>query len=112
MRAKTHPCSSSEFAQPRALGRKVSDEFTVPLCNLHHREVHTRGNEESWWQEKKLSPLAIASELWATSRRHRGAAALQAEFLRGNLPDLDTGDSLDREANARPSTANDDGANS
>jgi hypothetical protein len=99
------------FAQPRALGRKVSDEFTVPLCNLHHREVHTRGNEEAWWQENKLSPLAIASELWATSRRHRGATALQAEFLRGNLPDLHTGDSSDREVDARP-TANDDGATS
>jgi hypothetical protein len=27
------------FTQPRALGRKVSDEFTVPLCRGHHREV-------------------------------------------------------------------------
>ena len=27
------------LAQPRALGRKVSDEFT-PLCRVHHREVH------------------------------------------------------------------------
>ena len=91
------------FAQPKALGRKVSDEFTVPLCNLHHREVHTRGNEESWWQEKKLSPLAIASELWVTSRRHRGATALQSEFLRGNLPDLHTGASTDNETDTGPS---------
>jgi hypothetical protein len=28
------------FAQGRALGRKVSDEFTVPLCRTHHRELH------------------------------------------------------------------------
>ncbi len=27
------------FAQNRALGRKVSDEFTVPLCRGHHREL-------------------------------------------------------------------------
>ena len=27
------------FAQPRALGRKVSDEYTVPVCRLHHREL-------------------------------------------------------------------------
>jgi hypothetical protein len=27
------------FAQSLALGRKVSDEFTVPLCRGHHREV-------------------------------------------------------------------------
>jgi hypothetical protein len=33
------------FAQPRALGRKVSDEFTVPLCAVHHHELHARGNE-------------------------------------------------------------------
>ena len=33
------------FAQPRALGLKVSDEFTVPLCRGHHRELHRAGNE-------------------------------------------------------------------
>ena len=70
------------FAQPKALGRKVSDEFTVPLCNLHHRELHTHGNEEGWWQEKKLSPLPIAQELWATSRQHRSATAVPAFFPR------------------------------
>jgi hypothetical protein len=73
------------FAQPKALGRKVSDEFTVPLCNLHHRELHTCSDEEAWWEEKKLSPLPIAQELWATSRRHRSATALQTEFLKARL---------------------------
>jgi hypothetical protein len=29
------------FTQPRALGRKVSDEFTVPLCRSHHRLLQT-----------------------------------------------------------------------
>ena len=35
------PCDAHHirFAQPRALGRKVSDEFTVPLCRIHHREL-------------------------------------------------------------------------
>jgi hypothetical protein len=28
------------FAQSRALGRKVSDEFTVPLCRAHHCKIH------------------------------------------------------------------------
>ena len=37
------------FAQHRALGRKVSDEFTVPLCRGHHREVHRSGDEAAWW---------------------------------------------------------------
>jgi hypothetical protein len=71
------------FAQPKALGRKVSDEFTVPLCNLHHRELHSCSNEEAWWEERKLSPLAVAQELWATSRRQRSATALQSAFLKG-----------------------------
>ena len=52
------------FAQPRALGRKVSDEFTVPLCATHHHELHMRGNEKEWWIEKNLEPLSVAEELW------------------------------------------------
>ena len=35
------------FAQPRAIGLKVSDEFTVPLCRGHHRQLHQAGNEEA-----------------------------------------------------------------
>jgi hypothetical protein len=56
------------FVQQRALGRKVSDEFTVPLCRLHHREVHRCGNEEQWWQSVGLDPLPTASTLWAQTR--------------------------------------------
>ncbi len=52
------------FAQWRALGRKVSDEFTVPLCRMHHREVHRCGSEGSWWQKKGIDPLAMARALW------------------------------------------------
>jgi hypothetical protein len=52
------------FAQPRALGRKVSDEFTVPLCRSHHREVHRFGNERNWWAKYNLDPLPIAQALW------------------------------------------------
>jgi ERF superfamily len=52
------------FAQWHALGRKVSDEFTVPLCRTHHREIHRCGNEESWWQNTGLDPLAVARTLW------------------------------------------------
>ena len=33
------------FAQPRALNRKVSDEYTVPVCRVHHRELHRYGDE-------------------------------------------------------------------
>jgi hypothetical protein len=56
------------FAQPRALGRKVSDEYTVPVCRLHHRELHGYGDEASWWAAVSIDPLPIALELWRRSR--------------------------------------------
>ena len=52
------------FAQSRALGRKVSDEFTVPLCRAHHREVHRCGDEGLWWRKTGIDPLAAARALW------------------------------------------------
>jgi hypothetical protein len=56
------------FTQPRALGRKVSDEFAVPLCRTHHREVHRSGNETTWWTKYGLDPLTVAAALWAQTR--------------------------------------------
>jgi ERF superfamily len=53
-----------KFAEARALGRKVSDKFTVPLCRLHHRELHRRGDERAWWQSQAIDPLPIAAILW------------------------------------------------
>lgn len=56
------------IAQPRALGRKVSDEFTVPLCALHHYDLHMRGDEAAWWRAQAIEPLPIADRLWRTRR--------------------------------------------
>lgn len=56
------------FVQPRARGLKASDEWTVPLCAIHHRELHDRGNELSFWQAHKVDPKAAAEALWARSR--------------------------------------------
>jgi len=56
------------FAQSAALGRRVSDEFTVPLCRLHHRALHRRGDEVAWWAEANLEPLPIAQNLWNQTR--------------------------------------------
>ena len=60
------PCDAHhlKFAEPRALGRKVSDEFTVPLCRDHHQELHRHGNELAWWANIKLEPLEMAKSLW------------------------------------------------
>jgi hypothetical protein len=52
------------FVQHRALGRKVSDEFTVPLCRGHHREVHRSGNEAAWWTNAGVDPTVTAHALW------------------------------------------------
>ncbi len=52
------------FAQHRALGRKVSDEFIVPLCRGHHREVHRSGDETSWWSKAGIDPIGAARTLW------------------------------------------------
>jgi hypothetical protein len=56
------------FAQKRALGRKVSDEFTVPLCRIHHRELHRKGDEAAWWSSVNIDPMPIALRLWQHSR--------------------------------------------
>jgi hypothetical protein len=55
------------FTQTRALGRKVSDEFTVPLCRGHHRELHRWGDEAAWWTKLRLDPVAMARTLWLRS---------------------------------------------
>ena len=55
------------YAQPKGLALKVSDEFTVPLCAIHHTENHATGDERRWWQEHKIDPLAIAEQLWGMS---------------------------------------------
>ncbi len=53
-----------KFAQPRSLGRKVSDEFTVPLCREHHHELHRHGNEMAWWANLQIAPIETARDLW------------------------------------------------
>jgi hypothetical protein len=56
------------FAQPRGMGLKVSDEFTVPLCRSCHRQNHQVGDERSWWKAKTSDPLKVAEGLWSISR--------------------------------------------
>jgi hypothetical protein len=57
------------FTQPRAMGRKVSDEFTVPLCRTHHRENHQFGDEAAWWDRRAIDPVATSRKLWVSTRR-------------------------------------------
>jgi hypothetical protein len=58
------------FGQPRALGRKVSDEFTVPLCRVHHRDLHRGSDEKKWWDAAKIEPMEVAQRLWRETRNN------------------------------------------
>jgi hypothetical protein len=46
----------------------VSDEFLVPVCRVHHRELHRSGNESAWWQRYNIDPLPVALKLWQQTR--------------------------------------------
>jgi ERF superfamily len=64
------PCDAHHlrFAQPRALGRRVSDEYVVPLCRSHHRALHRHGDEAAWWESNKVDAVVVAHELWQRTR--------------------------------------------
>ena len=71
------------FAQPRALGVKVSDEFTVPLCRGHHRQLHQAGNEITWWNTLKIDALPVARQLWEQTHPNES----QTEDAKSQMPD-------------------------
>jgi hypothetical protein len=94
------------FTQPRALGRSVSDEFTVPVCRIHHRELHRSGDEAAWWQKLNIDPLPIALRLWRHTRvagelasTHEGAKQSQA----ARAPDMPAQDRAGANADPNPS---------
>lgn len=64
------PCHAHHlrFAQPRAMARKVSDEWAVPLCATHHRALHNVGDEAAWWKQRGIDPILEAQELWRCTR--------------------------------------------
>jgi hypothetical protein len=95
---------------PRTLGRRVSDEFTVPVCRVHHRELHLSGNEAAWWRLLNIDPLPVALKLWQQSRADgelfassEGVTQAQA----ANTPDVSAQDrsGASRDPNADPGSA-------
>ena len=60
------PCDAHHlrFAQSRGLSLKVSDEYSVPLCRAHHRELHRTGKESDWWTKAGVEPISLARKLW------------------------------------------------
>jgi hypothetical protein len=69
------------FMQPRALGHRVSDEFIVPVCRVHHRELHRQGDEAAWWGKVHIDPLPVALRLWQHTRPN-GEKAVSSEDIR------------------------------
>jgi ERF superfamily len=74
------------FTQPRALGRKVSDEFTVPLCRMHHREAHRAGDERAWWRASGIDPLNVARKLWKDTQRPPNRLPGEGTALQASQP--------------------------
>jgi hypothetical protein len=66
------PCHAHHvrYAQSHGLSQKVSDEFVVPLCFLHHRALHDSNSEKLWWQDRRIDPLPVSERLWAESHPH------------------------------------------
>ena len=63
-----------KFAEQLAMGRKVNDRFTVPICRLHHRELHRKGNERALWEKQEIDPLPAAASIWAKTHAVSSAA--------------------------------------
>jgi len=63
------------YLQPRALGRRASDEFAVPLCRSHHRAVHRARDERAWWRAAGIDPDQVARKLWKDTRIDEGQIA-------------------------------------
>jgi hypothetical protein len=78
------------FAQPHALGSKVSDEFTVPVCRVHHRELHRHGDEASWWKRIDIDPIPFALGLWQHTRLN-GAVVVVKEPAENEFATLRNG---------------------
>lgn len=69
------PCDAHHlrFTQPRAMAKKVSDEFTVPLCRRHHDLLHRDPDEAEWWAAHGVDPIEAAEQLWKESQETAGA---------------------------------------
>jgi hypothetical protein len=79
------PCDAHhlKFAQTRAMGRKVSDEFTVPMCRDHHTDLHRHGNEIAWWANLGISPIELAKDFWLGGPIHVSSSLGSRDETRG-----------------------------
>src|SRR5262249_44370952 len=86
------------YLQPRALGRKASDEFAVPLCRSHHRAVHRAGDEQAWWKAAGIDPVKVARQLWRQTRLGDPQEHHQAGLARPETPSIASASDATRES--------------
>jgi hypothetical protein len=86
------------FVQPRALGRKASDEFAVPLCRIHHRAAHRANNERTWWKAAGIDPLKVARKLWKDTHANNGQNRPNLTLQAARIDRPFTSDSTDSKA--------------
>jgi hypothetical protein len=50
---------------------------------LHHRDLHRRGNERALWENQGIDPLPIAASLWDGTHAVNSAAAELGDHING-----------------------------
>ena len=93
------------FTQPRALGRRVSDEFIVPVCRVHHRELHRSGDEAAWWRSLNIDPLPVALTLWQQTRGNGEPSCSSEAVKAANTPEASAQPVASRDRNGHPDNA-------
>lgn len=49
----------------RGMGQKTGDNYTLPLCSLHHNALHRIG-EKSFWRLWGIDAIEETKRLWET----------------------------------------------
>jgi hypothetical protein len=102
------------FTQPRALGHRVSDEFTVPVCRIHHRELHRSGDEAAWWQKLNIDPLPVALRLWQHSQANVAPTPIRKDVTQAQTtqtPEISVHDRVDTSHDAHADPEDSDSKN-
>ena len=55
---------------PRTMGVRVGDDMTLPVCVLHHAEIHAT-NTDALWRRMRIDAPALAAKLYAETVRER-----------------------------------------
>jgi hypothetical protein len=47
---------------------RVGAIMVVPVCRIHHRELHRSGDEAGWWKKLNVDPVSVALRFWRHTR--------------------------------------------